>query len=640
MVGIFRPPPPRRHKLRPRSTFKPRLEVLEDRFCPATDYVTTSASSGAGSLPQVIANAAANDTIAFQIPQLKGEPPPTILLNSDITINKPLTINGLNWGTAGQSVTVSGGTSNGIFAITTDQTVEIDNLTLSYGNVAGNGGAISDSVADGSTLNLNNDTFSNNQAEQGNGGAIFYSTNQGMLNLNGDTFTSNIAVGNNGQGNGGAVYGAGNVSISNNTIFTGNTADQNGGAIYAGPLSGRAGSGDMSVQNSQFNMNGKVVTIGQTSAGVVNNGGAIYASGSTVNLTDDSLTSNTANGSGGAVYATPGTYNNVSLDVYASSFLSNAAGEDSNIDSQGGAIFTQDPTSVTGPATATTPPAQFIGNQTTGSGGAIAYVPIQNTSSTLTVEYITFSGNIAGQYGGALFDYVKDASTNATDVDVEVSGSLFNGNKATDSEAYGGAIYVAQNTWGQASTSFTAVNSTFYQNKVLGDLGDGGAIADESVNGGAGSNTITLTSLTVTGNTAGQYGGGLYIAGTTPAIDNSIIALNALQPGEPANNGPDVYGTISSSGYNVVGMDDGSTGWNAFLGDHTGTSANPLNPGLASGLADNGENGNTPATQTIALLTTSNYYELGDPNQAGQPDQRGYIRQANLVSPGAEDPDA
>jgi predicted outer membrane repeat protein len=611
--------------------------VLEDRFCPATDYVTTDAATGDGSLSQVIANAAANDMIEFQLPQGMST---TITLNSSITINKPLTINGLNYGQAGQSVTLSGAG----FAIATtgpNDSVEIDNLNLTNGSLVGigNGAAISDAV-NGSTLTLNNDVFSGNAAN--NGGAIYYSTNEGTLNLNNDQFSGNIATGNNGLGDGGALYVAGNANINNskfygNTPGQGNTAEQNGAAIHAGPLSGGAGSGDLSVQNSQFGNNGNQVTIGQVVAGQVNNGGAIYASGSSVSLTNDAFGSNNAYASGGAVYATPGTYNNVSLYVFDSSFMGNQA-KGSPANSQGGAIFTQDTTTVGGDGN-TNYPAQFVGNYATDGGGAIAHLPIQNTSSTPNVYNITFNGNTAGEYGGALFEYLNNNSTTPTSVGVNVSGSLFTGNKVNGgwpSGDFGGAVYIGQNTGGQASASFIAMNSTFYQNT---SDGCGGAIADES---GGPANTITLTSLTVTGNTAATYGGGLYVGGgyTAPLFDNSIIAGNTLGAGDPVSNGYDVYGAVQTAGYNVVGMANGSTGF-SITKDYVGTDTQPVDPGLdPNGLQPNGG-----PTLTIALLKTSNYYQRGDQNLANQTDgsqkdQRGYNRSPGMVSPGAEDPAA
>ena len=50
---------------RPRASFRPRLEALEDRFCLSTLTVVNNADSGNGSLRAAIANAQNGDTINF-----------------------------------------------------------------------------------------------------------------------------------------------------------------------------------------------------------------------------------------------------------------------------------------------------------------------------------------------------------------------------------------------------------------------------------------------------------------------------------------------------------------------------------------------------------------------------------------------
>src|SRR5262249_19833021 len=77
------------------------------------------------------------------------------------------------------------------------------------------------------------------------------------------------------------------------------------------------------------------------------------------------------------------------------------------------------------------------------------------------------------------------------------------------------------------------------------------------------------------------------------ALDSNIIALN--QSGgspapfgdaeDPLQPGQDVYGDISSNGYNLIGKVDGSATWQ--MKDQTGSIDVPLNPMLNS-LADNG----------------------------------------------------
>jgi hypothetical protein len=104
-------------------------------------------------------------------------------------------------------------------------------------------------------------------------------------------------------------------------------------------------------------------------------------------------------------------------------------------------------------------------------------------------------------------------------------------------------------------------------------------------------------------------------------------------------NGPDVYGTVNSLGFNLVGeggkntVVDGNKGW--IAADYVGSDVNPQPAGLdPNGLADNGG-----PTETIKLLTTSQGYRNGHRTLLGTMDQRGLTR-TTYVSIGAYDPDA
>ena len=105
--------------------------------------------------------------------------------------------------------------------------------------------------------------------------------------------------------------------------------------------------------------------------------------------------------------------------------------------------------------------------------------------------------------------------------------------------------------------------------------------------------TATITDCTVSGNSAAQNGGGLdNQSGTVTLRGNTIVAGNTATTG-----GPDAHGTFASSGHNLIGATDGSTGW--VGSDLTGTAAQPLDPLLAP----LGNYGGT--TQTMALLPGS-----------------------------------
>jgi hypothetical protein len=94
-----------------------------------------------------------------------------------------------------------------------------------------------------------------------------------------------------------------------------------------------------------------------------------------------------------------------------------------------------------------------------------------------------------------------------------------------------------------------------------------------------------------------------------------LVALNS------AVHGTDVSGTVNHCDHNLIGNADGSTGFSTANGDQFGTTANPLNPGLATALANNGG-----PTQTLLLQSGSPALAAGDPNVlaiTGPNDQRG-----------------
>jgi hypothetical protein len=146
------------------------------------------------------------------------------------------------------------------------------------------------------------------------------------------------------------------------------------------------------------------------------------------------------------------------------------------------------------------------------------------------------------------------------------------------------------------------------------------------------SGTATLTNCTISKNSAsglfvnrfgtiifGSFGRGGGLSGEGFTLANTIVAGNSAD-----SAAPDVSGSITSGGHNLIGITDGSTdpvGGNPWLlSDLTGTSADPLDPMLGS-LADNG--GPTP---TMALLPGSPAINAGTSAGAPSTDQRGLGR--------------
>ncbi len=117
-----------------------------------------------------------------------------------------------------------------------DFKIEIHDTTFTKNNSTGYGGAI-DVTTGGTgnvTINLDHATFNSNESSESDGGAIAYEKGNITSNIINSTFTNNTA------NNGGAIYnGIKNLEISN-TIFDGNKTNDGGkgGAIYnAGNIS-------------------------------------------------------------------------------------------------------------------------------------------------------------------------------------------------------------------------------------------------------------------------------------------------------------------------------------------------------------------------------------------------------------------
>jgi hypothetical protein len=152
----------------------------------------------------------------------------------------------------------------------------------------------------------------------------------------------------------------------------------------------------------------------------------------------------------------------------------------------------------------------------------------------------------------------------------------------------GGAIYNA------ATLALTACTLS---SNVTGTGGDGGS----GMNGSSG-----------TGG-AGGDGGGIFNSanGSSANLRSSIVAGDTLgaggAPGGGIGDGPDLAGSFSSQGHNLVGRADGATGFtNGVKADLVGSSATPVDPRLTP-LANNGG-----PTLTMALLPDSPAINQGD----------------------------
>ena len=176
----------------------------------------------------------------------------------------------------------------------------------------------------------------------------------------------------------------------------------------------------------------------------------------------------------------------------------------------------------------------------------------------------------------------------------------------------GGGI---RSTSGDGPSTIVLVNSTVSHNQTdqhgggisNGSMGEGGGIFGDGY--------AELYNVTITQNVAdadqyeGGDGGGLF---GSAILSNTIIANNS-DNSPPGEKKPDVAGSFTSGGYNVIGDNTGGSGFSA-TGDQVGSSKTPLDPGLGP-LQNNG--GPTIArgepTYTHALRNGSPALNRGDP---------------------------
>jgi predicted outer membrane repeat protein len=344
---------------------------------------------------------------------------------------------------------------------------------------------------------------------------------------------------------------------------------------------------DVTVTISNLSIvNGNVAGLG----GAINMSDAVSTAGTTLTLTNVFFSNNHAD-YGGAIYEPRGT-----LTIVNCNFSGNSAGI------SGGAILEERSGSILVVAD-----SLFSGNTAVDDGGALGLVSVAFISGS------TFSGNFAA-FGGAISKVVLG--------DLHLTNTVFENNAATgQTTATGGALYIYQNVGTATLTNVTISGNS--------STDSGGGIH-------ANLGTLNINNTTITNNTAdfdndgGGEGGGIFRLTSAVQVQNSIIAGNFDTPGNSGGGtiNPDCSGTFSSTGYNLIGRNDGCSGFiNGVNGDKVGSGASPINP-LLGPLANNGG-----LTQTHALLGSSPAINAGNPLTPGSGgfacegvDQRGIVR--------------
>jgi predicted outer membrane repeat protein len=165
----------------------------------------------------------------------------------------------------------------------------------------------------------------------------------------------------------------------------------------------------------------------------------------------------------------------------------------------------------------------FSGNSAANYGGAIYNYGSNNGISSPSLSDVTFSGNSAGLYGGAIYNDGAHGVSSPSLMNV-----TFSGNKAV---VRGGAIYNYGSNNGISSPSL--VDVTFSANSAGAY---GGAIYNF---GQQGDSSPSLVNVTFSGNSGGGYGGAIYNLGFMGASNPSLV--NVTFSGNSAIYGGAIY---------------------------------------------------------------------------------------------------
>jgi CSLREA domain-containing protein len=274
--------------------------------------------------------------------------------------------------------------------------------------------------------------------------------------------------------------------------------------------------------------------------GVDDGGGVLVVTNATLTLTNVTLTDNRTSGGAGGGILNSGTTTLTNCTVSLNG--TGGAGD-------GGGISNTNSMTISG--------ATITGNTTGSGGGNGAGV---NNSSNMTMTSSTITGNNAG--GGGNGGGLYNSST------LSVDGTTITGNGAGPSAGNGGGVY--------NSSTATITNGTVATNTAGGN---GGGVFN--------SDTVTLGLTPVTGNTAGGDGGGIYDNGLLVTLTNITVGGNTAGA---AGNG----GGLFTSGVQIA--ISGTT----FSGNSTGGSGGAIyNNGIGGPLTNVTVSGNTSPTAVV-----------------------------------------
>ncbi len=441
---------------RQRSTFRPTLEALEQRWVPSTLTVLNNLDSGAGSLRAAIASAKSGDAIVFA-----HSVHDITLTSGQLTVTQSLTIDGPGV----NKLTISGNDSSRVFDISNGSSVTIDDLTIANGATIGSlggGGVLNEA---GCTLTLDHCAMTDNTATAASdsfnvfGGGLL---NEGSATVNTSTFSGNQAL-----GGGSAVFDS----------FLGGSL---GGGID------NLGGATLTVTDSTF-VNNQALGAGAGNFGI---GGAIENNDS--------------------VFLTPPSTATISNSVFTGNVAGGEAGvAGAGVDGAGGAIDNEG-----FGATMTLSNSLLVGNQSGesdggqggfGIGGAITNI----FGSTLTVRTSSLIGNLA--VGGA-GQTPNGGGIDNQNANMTLSDSTLIGNQSIGGAEANGVTLLGEGVGGGVvnvnHATLTVLDSRFIDNQAIGGANGTPTAAHPLTSGalgGAIANFVSST-LTISGSTFRKCG--------------------------------------------------------------------------------------------------------------------------------------
>ena len=359
------------------------------------------------------------------------------------------------------------------------------------------------------------------------------------------------------------------------------TLDMFGGKLTGGKVTGKGGGGAIALDDKDcvFNMYGGEISKndGNKAGGAIFRtfGSGVNQAGGTFNMYGGTIKDNKAQ-NGGAFYSVTASTVNLAGGTISGNQSTSTANNDYT---GGGAIYLR------GGGKLTISGTQITGNSAKKDGGAI-FTGCRNFTISGSAN---ISNNTAGRRGGAVCLY----SDSGLDAKLDMTGGTISGNSATND---GGGVYVGK------KCTLTLSGTAFTGNKAKW----GGAIylTDNS--------SMTMTSGTLTQNTASEQGGGVF-----SYSDSSSCALSGgtIESNTAGKNGGAVYinkGALKLSGSPVVkGNTVSDKANNVYLpSGKTLTISGAMSYGASIGVTT--ENTNYPVVFSNAYDTDYSGYFFSD----------------------------